>query len=558
MPPRQPSRNDDIVRALRSRERKLRGLKNSRHHTFGNAATKVEEHHGTIRTLGHLQKVGLPQTIFDEVSRLEIFCGDEPVEAAPPTPAELRKAAGKAAPQGYQPGPGTGAYALLLAMYRAERDHGSTIFGKRDLIQLATPLCNTSFTDANGQGMTAWKAIDTLADKQLVDADRRSRRPGPGGWGTNGTDQFKLTGDGKALARQLDAAHRDATASPRPSPRAARPPQHCGGDMKREWRTEGGRKLMKWTCASRNCRVTKPIETARASPAGRHDDGGNDDNDNSSFAGFSVHSPRTPAAVQQRRWRAVTGTEVNEQAKIKSALSQARTAKRVVLILYSGGSRPGQRPVLPTGPVSRSNNQFEATCMLTREGRHFKLSGVSTLWQAEEVARSTNHRRRVSTTDRLGGGGMASGGSGQLDRDHLRNKRLQALGQATGSACSGAGAGASAGAGTASATPQLFRGASARSSGSMNADAGNKTAGRKRRRSHSFEGVAAAAGAAASSAGTFATDRSPPAKRTTAPEIAGACYTGSLQLVSVRLLTAAVLVARHHRGFGHIRRPGCA
>ena len=165
--------------------------------------------------------------------------------------------------------------------------------------------------------------------------------------------------------------------------------------------------------------------------------------------------------------------------------------------------------------------------MLEREGRHFKLSGVSALWQAEEVARSINYRRRVSTTDRLGGGGMASGGSGQLDRDDLRMKRLQALGQATESACSGAGAGAGASAGAAaSATPQLFRGASARSSGSMNVDAGSNNAGRKRRRSHSFEGIAAAAGAAASAAGAFASDRSPPAKRAAAPGIAGACYTG--------------------------------
>lgn len=93
----------------------------------------------------------------------------------------------------------SGAYALLMALYRATFQSNYEGFMKKDdLIADAQPLCDSSFSkpDKVGCYYSAWSSINTLIKNGLV--ARQSRPP-----------KFSLTDEGKALAMQLDDEKRN-------------------------------------------------------------------------------------------------------------------------------------------------------------------------------------------------------------------------------------------------------------------------------------------------------------------------------------------------------------
>ena len=94
----------------------------------------------------------------------------------------------------YIPTRRSGAYALLMALYKHAKEDG--YLKKKELQDLAQPYADVSFSQTdivNIQYYNAWSAMSTLINKELVD-----KKGNPA--------KYQLTDSGKNLARRLDQA----------------------------------------------------------------------------------------------------------------------------------------------------------------------------------------------------------------------------------------------------------------------------------------------------------------------------------------------------------------
>lgn len=123
-----------------------------------------------------------------------------------PSPAKKRRKT-----KAYVPGLRTGPYALILALATLDENTSSGLT-KQELIELAQPYCNSSFTAPSDPSSyyTAWSSMKTLESKDLVYIKGRP------------TKKYGLTDDGwevaKRIKKTLDPNQGRLDDSPRPSP----------------------------------------------------------------------------------------------------------------------------------------------------------------------------------------------------------------------------------------------------------------------------------------------------------------------------------------------------
>lgn len=108
------------------------------------------------------------------------------------TSSQVSKVSKKSSkPRSYVPQPRSGAFAILVALIRAEND-GITKLTKAQIIQDAQEFCDESMTKPkNGSHFTAYSSMKTLIKKELVSEERHR------------FSQFSLTEEGKLLAERL-------------------------------------------------------------------------------------------------------------------------------------------------------------------------------------------------------------------------------------------------------------------------------------------------------------------------------------------------------------------
>ncbi|XP_043204085.1 crossover junction endonuclease MUS81-like isoform X2 [Amphibalanus amphitrite] len=125
-----------------------------------------------------------------------------PVAAPKPSSAErdrdspVGKVGKRGRPAGeYRPKPGSGGFALLVALRRQEKQQGYAGFLRKAALQeAAQPLCNASLTLPEAGGYyTAWSTMGTLVKRKLV---RREGNPA----------RFSLTDVGREVADRLDSS----------------------------------------------------------------------------------------------------------------------------------------------------------------------------------------------------------------------------------------------------------------------------------------------------------------------------------------------------------------
>eukprot|EP00727_Mastigamoeba_balamuthi_P000823 m51a1_g10738 hypothetical protein (594) ;mRNA; f:307732-314044 len=128
-----------------------------------------------------------------------------PPPPAQPTPVKKRAGAGRE----YNPRPRSGGHALLLALLGAEAFGDGRALAKRELVDLATPLCDLPLSAPRSEGRwgvhTAWSAMKTLADRGLVVKTARPAR-------------FYLSELGERRARALASGPAAAAAGDPPAP----------------------------------------------------------------------------------------------------------------------------------------------------------------------------------------------------------------------------------------------------------------------------------------------------------------------------------------------------
>ena len=124
-----------------------------------------------------------------------------------PPPKKQRKA------KPYVPGKRTGAYAILMALSSLPEDSLQSLT-KNELIEVAQPYCDSSFTESDpGKFYTAWKSMDTVVNKDLVQERGRPTR------------RYVLTDEGWEIAKRLQLVEKgEAVFDPRekqPRPKLA-------------------------------------------------------------------------------------------------------------------------------------------------------------------------------------------------------------------------------------------------------------------------------------------------------------------------------------------------
>ncbi|CAM1297388.1 MUS81 (predicted) [Pycnogonum litorale] len=120
---------------------------------------------------------------------------------------------------GYSPGPRTGAYALLLALYYNQKD-GCSAMKKAELMEAAQPLCDVSFTvPLPGSYYTAWSNMGTLIKRLLVTKEGSPAR-------------YLLTDNGMDLAEALDRANKNLNTNDPQAPIADRLQSECDNGRK--------------------------------------------------------------------------------------------------------------------------------------------------------------------------------------------------------------------------------------------------------------------------------------------------------------------------------------
>eukprot|EP00045_Choanoeca_perplexa_P012384 m.134895 g.134895 ORF g.134895 m.134895 type:complete len:726 (+) comp15985_c0_seq3:128-2305(+) len=102
----------------------------------------------------------------------------------------------KTTKRAYIPKRGSGAYALLVTLYRTSQEDGAEGYLKKaDLVRLAQPLSDTSFTIPDGGSRyTAWNAMGQLTKRDLV---KKYSNPA----------KYELTAEGRDLALKLHSAN---------------------------------------------------------------------------------------------------------------------------------------------------------------------------------------------------------------------------------------------------------------------------------------------------------------------------------------------------------------
>lgn len=114
----------------------------------------------------------------------------------------------------YVPKMRSGAYALVMALGTLEKTRGNRSLSKDELIELAQPWCDASFTvtertSAGQKWITAWKGMQLLLDKELVCIVGHPIK------------RYTLTDDGWELVSRMQATARGDTVSNRST--AAKP-----------------------------------------------------------------------------------------------------------------------------------------------------------------------------------------------------------------------------------------------------------------------------------------------------------------------------------------------
>lgn len=93
----------------------------------------------------------------------------------------------------YIPAKGSGGYGILIALIKAEKELGALQLSKADLISLAQPFSDKSYTKPKpGTWFTAWNAIKTLTEKHEYVRKERHRAA-----------SYELTDEGRDLALKM-------------------------------------------------------------------------------------------------------------------------------------------------------------------------------------------------------------------------------------------------------------------------------------------------------------------------------------------------------------------
>lgn len=141
----------------------------------------------TDKLKAHCEENGLPMP---RATRRQVVPGGLEVEEPAPPPKKPRKR------KPYVPAYRSGSYAIIMALATLDEDtpgtHGLT---KTQLIELAQPMCDSSFTAPSDptKFYTAWNSMRTLIDKDLVYEKGRPMR------------KYTLTEDGWEVAHRLRA-----------------------------------------------------------------------------------------------------------------------------------------------------------------------------------------------------------------------------------------------------------------------------------------------------------------------------------------------------------------
>ncbi|PKS10652.1 hypothetical protein jhhlp_002407 [Lomentospora prolificans] len=148
----------------------------------------------TDKLKAHCEENGLPMpraTRQQAVPAAQLEIGTEETETAPP-PRKPRKK------KPYVPSYRSGAYAIIVALSTLnEHTPGTHGLTKARLIELAQPMCDSSFTAPSdvGKFYTAWNSMRTLIEKDLVYEKGRPMRT------------YTLTDEGWEVADRLKAVH---------------------------------------------------------------------------------------------------------------------------------------------------------------------------------------------------------------------------------------------------------------------------------------------------------------------------------------------------------------
>ncbi|KAK3264081.1 hypothetical protein CYMTET_27153 [Cymbomonas tetramitiformis] len=236
--PRAAPRNEDILCALRSKARNLEALNKPSFFEYNRAVEVVQGHRGNITKAAQLASyVGskrgpsIGQRVFDYISK--VIAGELPREDPPPSPAQLQAAERlPKVKKHYEPGVGTGAYAILLTLAQG----GVNGMTKDEILPLAQAKCSSDMNQADPMsGRTAWSGVETLTLHKLVIRDRRSRDIARNGAFGMEKDIFTITPHGREVAASLERGAVPPAAGntrPRDSLPATTPNCSCGMQAK--------------------------------------------------------------------------------------------------------------------------------------------------------------------------------------------------------------------------------------------------------------------------------------------------------------------------------------
>jgi len=170
----------------------LRALRDFPHPlTCGSDATQVKFIGPTIakrlqtRLSKHCEELGVAVPEPESSVAPAIAVPSSATTAAPAKPKRKRA---------YVPRRRSGAHAILLVLFReGEKDSYRGFLSKTEIVGMAQPLCDASFTSGAGDShYSAWASMKTLIDKSLVEK--------------SGTGRYSLTFAGDELSRKLNMA----------------------------------------------------------------------------------------------------------------------------------------------------------------------------------------------------------------------------------------------------------------------------------------------------------------------------------------------------------------
>lgn len=160
MPPVAQCRRQDIMKLLRALRYKAQAKGSAANFTFQKDLTKVEQCNARLRNMTDLSALGLSKSSSNKID-VVVFQGTEPM---PDDPGE---GAAIAFVDMYQPKPGTGAWAILVALERMTARSIHDTFHKDQICHEAGPFCAVAMILPRG-AKGGWEGNKTLIEHGLI------------------------------------------------------------------------------------------------------------------------------------------------------------------------------------------------------------------------------------------------------------------------------------------------------------------------------------------------------------------------------------------------------